>query len=256
MSVRPAGFAALAAALVLPGVPQSSPVVAKYKLRQELQQELDLSAVGQGKQITNLNRNTYVTLNLGDTTGGRTVHLVVDSVVFDTTAQLPPQARAIFEGLKGQAFHGYLINGKVNGLTGVKGDSVAAAQATQIANELFVRTKPSAKAGDTWTDTNNVSNAGLTVRTLTTYKAGGTDASSGQKGMKVDATTSSSFSGNQGGSAIEGTGTGSGSYVVGADGRVLSGSLQATSNLSVAPPQAPEPLPVLIKQSVTITSLK
>ena len=84
MSVRPASFAALAATvLVLPGRPArpgAAPTVARYKIAQQTEQEVDLSAMGGGKQASRFGTALYVTLTVGDTTGGRTLHVVFDSM--------------------------------------------------------------------------------------------------------------------------------------------------------------------------------
>ncbi|HEU4697758.1 MAG TPA: hypothetical protein VFS40_01110 [Gemmatimonadales bacterium] len=266
MSVRPVSFAALAAAvLVLPGRPDrpahpgAAPTVARYRFAQQIEQDVDLSAMGGGKQTTRFGTSLFVTLTLADSAGGRTAHVVFDSVTVDSGAQLPAQVRAQMDSLKGATYHAWLNRGKVATVKAVDDTTASITQARGLLNALFLPTKSSAKAGDTWADTTNVTNdipAGtMTVRTVTSYKATGSAAGAGAKGLKVDATTSTSFSGTQGGAPIEGTGNGSGSYVVGADGRVLSGTERSTSNLTVAPSQAPEPIQVLIRQSTTITSL-
>jgi hypothetical protein len=254
-----------AGALVAPPRPAAhsgaAATTVRYKIEQTSSQEVDATAAGGPKQTLNTHLFAYVSVTLTDTTGGRTVHLVVDSMRSDTGSVIP---QPLLDSLKGSAFHGLVgANGKMGQLKPMQ-DGSANSPIAGLVNGFFPRVKPGMKTGDAWTDTSEVNNAvpngQLTKRTVTNYKAGANEPRDGAKATRIDAAFSSSLAGSQetpGGTAtIEGTGSGTATQYVGADGRYLGGTTNETSQLSVSGAFAPAPIPVNIKQTTTVTVLK
>lgn len=263
MSVLSLGVAALTAvSLVAPSRP-AAPQVTRYRINQVTEQEVDLSGMGQPKQTNRFSTSTFLTVTLGDTSGGKTLHVVVDSMVPDSGTALPAQLKASMDSLKGSAYHGYLSRGKVSGLKAMKDGGDPGALAGVI-HAIFPSIKPGVKVGDNWVDTTDTKSDqdgnSMTVRTVATYKAAGNEQHSGTKALRLDATTASSMNGQQmtqsGPATIDGTGSGTGTYYVAPDGRLLDGSAVSNTQLSFAIAQAPTPIPVTTKQTTTITTLK
>jgi hypothetical protein len=255
-------FGALALATGAIGSPLfTAATTTKYKIRQVMEQEIDATALGGGKQSMKMGTTGFFTVTMTDSSGGKAMHVVVDSMQADSGSAVPP---AVFDSLKGAAFHGFVSPaGKVEGLKPMKdGASVMVVQG--MFTDLFPRAKAGVKVGDGWTDTtettNNLGNGSMNVRKVTNWKAAGNETREGTKAMKIDAAFSASMAGTQetqGGTAnIEGTGSGNGSYFIGNDGRYLGGDHTQTSALSVTVSSAPAPIPVTIKQTTNVSMLK
>jgi hypothetical protein len=255
-------FSAVALATGAIGSPLfTAATTTKYKIRQLTEQEIDATALGGGKQSVKVGTTGFVTVTLTDSSGGKAMHVVVDSMQADSGSQVSPAA---LDSLKGAAFHAFVSPaGKVEGLKAMKdGGSVTAVQG--LITDLFPRAKAGVRVGDGWTDTtettNNLGNGSMSVRKVTNWKAAGNETREGAKALKIDAAFSASMAGSQetpGGTAnIEGTGSGNGSYFVGNDGRYLGGDHTQTSALSVTVASAPAPIPITVKQTTNVSMLK
>lgn len=249
----------LSGAMMLP-VPHTASITARYKVAQRIQQEVDATALGGGKQGFVVKTTSYVQLTLTDTVGGRSVTVLVDSIHGDS---LPPGAPAdMLTKAAGVTVTGFVDSkGKVSN---VKSSSDAGGlQLSSLVQQLMPPIRPGLKVGDAWTDTTETSNAvasgTMTTRTVTNYKVTGTETRGTVKANKVDGAHSSSIAGTQetpGGSAdIEGTGTGTSSYLIAADGKLLAGTQNTTSNLNVTLAAQGATLPLVLSQSVDITPL-
>lgn len=256
MQARSLTFAALASGVLLLGT-APAPVTVKYRIKQTSEQEVDLTVAGQGKQHQKSGSSMFVTVTYTDSAAGRTVHFVVDSAVADSGT--PDILKAQFDSLRGQAFHAFLAGGKVTGLKALK-DGQATAGISTLITVLSPRIKPGTKVGATWSDTtdatNDVPSGNITTRTVANYKASAQEMRGGVKTLKVDVASSSALSGQQSGNTIEGTGTGTATQYVGPDGRLVASTISSMSTLAVTSPQLPEPIPVTIKGSVTVTVIK
>ena len=117
------------------------------------------------------------------------------------------------------------------------------------------------KMGDAWTDTSSTDNdtPGMSTKTVTNFKVTGSETRAGVKTSKVDGAFSSSIVGTQetpGGSAdIDGTGTGTLTYFIAPDGKVMGGNATSTSNLNVTLAAQNVSLPVVLSTTVEITPL-
>jgi hypothetical protein len=78
--------------------------------------------------------------------------------------------------------------------------------------------------------------------------------------MKLAGAFSSALSGQraspQGEVGIEGTGSGTTTWLVGSDGTCLSATYQSSQSISVTVAQVPEPIPVSVKTEGTATLLR
>lgn len=244
---------------LLTGTPAGT-TTARYKVAQRVAQEIDATALGGGKQGFVMKVSSYVVLTLTDSAGGRAVKVVVDSVHGDSVpAQMPPEMLAKAKGVTITAFMD--ARGKVSNVKS-SGDD-AGLQLNSLVNQLLPPIRTPLKMGDSWTDTtesnNGPANGTITTRTVTNFKVTGSETRGGVKASKVDGAFSSSIAGTQetpGGSAdIEGTGTGTATYFVGPDGRLVAGTSNSSSNLNVTLAAQGATLPLTLGTSVDITAL-
>ena len=253
-SLTVAAFAA--GAFMIPAA-ATAPVTLKYRINQKTEQVIDLSGMGQGEQRTAIALTTFVTVGLTDSAGGYAVRAALDSIRPDSgSTPEAASAAATLKGATGTAFLG--ADGK---LTGFKGDSAAtrAAAVQGALTPLFPAIRPKVKAGDSWTDTTEVTTpsgqGSLTRRSVTTYTASAGDTRNGVKTIKVTTAGSFSVAGLIGPQTIEGTGKNSGTVFVGPNNRYMGGTTDEEFALSVTVPQAPEPIPVTGKSALVISTL-
>src|SRR4029453_19034120 len=90
--------------LVTAATAQRAPVTARYRVDQTLTQNMDASAAGKGKQTISFSTVSFLTLTFTDSTGGRSVRVVVDSMQGDSTAPIPAE---VFDSAKGAEFHAF-----------------------------------------------------------------------------------------------------------------------------------------------------
>jgi hypothetical protein len=256
MQARAFTFAALASGVFLTGTP-TAPVTTKYRIQQLTEQEVDLTAAGQGKQHRRNSSSLFVSITLSDSATGRVAHFVVDSAVGDSGTT--PDIKASLDSLRGQAFHAFLDHGKVASIKPMR-EGQATTSASALILALTPRVKADTKVGAAWTDTTDVTNeipsGNMTVRTVTNFKASGNETRDGVKALKVDAASSSAMTGEQAGSKIEGTGSATATYYMAPDGRLVGATSNSNSTLAITTPQLPDPIPLTIKGSLTITLIK
>jgi hypothetical protein len=244
-------------AMILPA-PHAATVTARYKVAQSVVQDVDATAAGGPKQHSVVKFTSYVQLTLTDTTGGRSIRMVVDSIHGDS---LPAGAPAeMLAKAKGAIVTGFVdAKGKVSNVK-ANGDA-GGIPLTNLVSHLVPPVHPPLKMGDAWTDTTASANdtPGMSTKTVTNYKVTGSETRGGVKASKVDGAFSSSIVGTQetpGGSAdIDGTGTGTVTYFIAPDGMVVGGNATSTSNLNVTLAAQGVSLPVVLSTSVEITPL-
>jgi hypothetical protein len=258
--LRSAQFAAIAAGLALPAT-LFAPATIKYRIDQTLSQEMDATVAGGAKQSISFSTTSFVTVTLADSAGGKVMRVVVDSIRGDSATPIPP---AVLDSARGSEFHGFVQkSGKPTGLEPVSGAS-AAVQVQGLLSDFFPWTRAGLKVGDSWTDTTAKTNGtgpdSVTVRRVSAYKAAAGETRESRKAVRVTQDFTSSVAGTQptpnGPARIEGTGTGTGAYFVGTDGRFLGGSWQQQSTLKISGSFAPQPLPVTITQKTKVSTLK
>jgi hypothetical protein len=263
MQARALTFAALASGVFFTGVTgfggdsRTPPAPTKYRIQQVTEQEVDLTAAGQGKQQHRNSSSLFVSIALSDSAAGRVAHFVIDSAVGDSATT--PDVKASLDSLRGQTFHAFLDHGKVAAIKAMR-DGQPTASASALIQALTPRVKANTKVGAAWTDTTDVTNeitgGSMTVRTVTNFKASGSETRDGVKSLKVDAASSSAMTGEQAGNKIEGTGKSTATYFMAPDGRLVAANSSSNSTLAVTTPQLPDPIPLTIKGSLTITMLK
>lgn len=233
----------------------------RYRVETKGEQVVDLSAIGQGEQKTGYAQISFLTITLNDTAGGLTVHAVLDSAVKADTNALPPQAS--LDSARGRAWHALLSpEGKLSGLKRID-DTTAVGPFGDMINNFFPRVKRGAKVGDQWTDTTEAMTDSdgqtLTTRTITNFRATGTETRSGTRALKIETAFSlaqtGEVNGPQGSFSLDGTGTGTATYFVTPDGRYLGGMSSVTSDLQVTTEQLPAPIPIHATNAVTVSVL-
>ena len=254
-----AACAALAAGLTFP-ILNLAPSLTKYRIDQWLQQEIDATGAGGARQKLSFKTSSFVTVTLADSGGGKVMRVVIDSVVGDSATPIP---REVLDSVKGAEFHGFLNRtGKPSGLE-PSGKVPVAAQIQGLLSDFFPWVKSGLKPGESWSDTTAKTNGSgadsVTVSRVTAYKAA-KDTRDPRRTLRVTQDFTSSVRGTQptpnGPAKIQGTGKGSGSYLVSADGRYLGGSWQQQSTLQITGSFAPKPLPVTLVQKTDVRAIK
>lgn len=232
----------------------------RYRIDLKTTQVVDLTALGQTEQRQAFGSVGFLSVTVQDTTGGKTITIVLDSLQPDSASPIPAEAA---KAANGTIWHGVVgTNGRISGLK-PSSDNPVAGQMTGLLREFLPPVPPGTAAGKSWTDTtensDGVPNGSMTVRTVTNFQSSAENFA-GVKAVKIAAASSSSFSGTQqtdaGSAAIEGTGTGTGAWYVGPDGTYLGGSRNSLQNLTVSGAFAPEPLPVTVTVEAATSLLK
>jgi hypothetical protein len=252
MTTRALAVVSLAAAMA----PSST---TKYRVDQTVDQAVDATAIGGAEQRQRFAVSTFLTVTLTDTSGGKVVNAVVDSMVSDSA----PVPKAVLDSVRGLPLHGLIDQGgHVSGVKPLR-DTPLAAQMTDIISRLYPGLRPKIKQGDGWTDTTKVTsptNGGtMNLQRITTYKATAKERRGRSDALKVDASFSSTLSGTQqtpnGPASIEGTGSGTGAHYVASDGRYVGGNWTATTKLTLSGSFAPKPLPVTLTETFAVSEL-
>lgn len=234
--------------------PASGP--SRYRVELKTFVVQDLTVVGQGEQKQEFSNVGFVTVSAKDSGGGQAVTLVLDSLVAGPGSPIQPEAA---KSAAGTTWRGYReANGRVTQFKSDSANPVAGALEPAF-RALFPPVKSGAREGQTWTDTTDTDNDGIAVRTVTNYLTS-RDSYGGSRVLKLAGAFSTALSGQraspQGEVGIEGTGTGTNTWLVGSDGTCLSATYQSTQSLSVTVAQVPEPIPVSVKTEGTATLLK
>ena len=250
------------ALIALSGMSLGGPPASKmrYRIDQTIEQAVDASAIGGGQQQQRFSVSTFLSVTLTDTTGGKVMSAVVDSMRGDSA----PVPKAVLDSARGTPFHALLNpSGRVSEIKALR-DTPLAPQLTDVISRLYPGLRPGLKVGDGWTDTTTVSTpaggGSMTVSRITTYKATATEDRREGKAVKVETAFTSNVSGTQqmqGGAAqIEGTGSGTGAHYVASDGRYLGGGYSITTKLTLAGAFAPQPLPVTLTETFAVSALQ
>jgi hypothetical protein len=257
-----ARFIACTTVAALAAAPVSlAPVTTRYRVDQTLTQDIDATAAGKGKQSISFTTSSFVTLTLTDSTGGKSVRIVVDSMRGDSSAPVPA---AVFDSAKGAEFHAFLsASGKLSELEAVN-ISDAAARVQGFLTDFFPWVKVGAKTGEQWADTSARTTTdgtdSVVVKRITAYKVIGNETRNARKALRIASEYQSTVAGTQptpnGPARIEGGGKGTGTYFVSPDGLYLGGDWQLRSSLTIAGAFSNEPLPITITQTTKVTALK
>jgi hypothetical protein len=260
MRSRPWIAAAVAITGILAWKAPPTTAARRYRLDLKTTQVIDLKAVGQTEQRQEFGSTGFLSVSIADTTGGKTLSVVLDSLKPDSASPVPSEAA---KAAAGTTWHGVVgSNGRITGLQ-ASSDNPVAVTLTALLREFLPPVPAGVAPGKAWTDTtennDNVPNGSMAVRTITNFQSS-SETYEGVKALKIASASSSSFSGNQetggGSAAIEGTGTGTGLWYLGPDGTYLGGKRSSTQNLTVSGAFAPEPLPVVVTLDATTSLLK
>ncbi len=247
-------------------LPNTTPAASTTRYRFDLKVEttVDLSVVGAPTQITNLGLSAWVVMTLSDSAGGKVVHVIVDSLKTETN--IPQITSATIDSAKGGMVHGFVDpTGHIKKVTATPSGNPLLASVQGVVNALFPRVKAGTKPGDHWVDTTEVNNASegnnTTVKLILNYSTEGNETVAGVPGIKVSASSTSTVTGTMenamaGTMEVEGNGTGTGMFYVGADARFLGGVLSSTIDQRLKVAMAPAPIPVKTTQSLTVTLIK
>lgn len=241
-------LASLTGAVTAPSAPQ------RYRIEVKAQQEVDLSAMGGGKQTSDLGLVGFITVTMIDTTGGQLAHIVVDSLVIPAGIELPPQLGEP-SAAKGIFFHGYIVDGKVKGSLKPNQPNQLVAMLAGGVENLFPGLRTTAKVGDTWSDTvkSDATTEGMTQQSVTMINWTATAGANGMLQYDGVANGTSKREGNSGNGkqTVDAKITGTRSLTGPLAGPMQKGTIKAVQDLIVSMEGAPEPIPVSAVTEVT-----
>jgi hypothetical protein len=245
------------AAISLGGLVAWNPVTTagarQYRLELKTTVVQDLTVAGQGEQTQDFTTTAYVTVSATDSAGGQVITMVLDSLLPGEGSPIPDSAA---KAASGQRWHGFRSGtGKVGDLK-LEGDSPVAAAVEPALIDLLPPMRPGTPEGQVWTDTTDTDNNGISVRTVTNFQTT-SDTFKGAKVIRLAGAFSSAMTGQQqspqGLLNLEGTGTGTNTWLVGADGYSLTATHSANQKISITVPTLPEPIPVTVTTEGTAT---
>lgn len=263
MFVKLLAASALTAGVAALPAPSASVTTANYKVSVLALSTIDLSAMGAGEQKSTTGFTGYFTMTLKDTTGGRALTAVLDSMRVDSATQGKAELQLLADSAAGATWHGMLTEkGKIDNLTFVQG-GVGAQQFEAVLAGFFPRGNAHLrKQGESWSDTLSYSstsaNGSTTIKLMTQYTNAGEGMYNGTKALTINTTSTTSSAGSQEGPGgdmqLEGNGTGVGKYYVAKDGRYLGGTNTVNSNMTITMAQAPAPIPLKAVTTITVSS--
>jgi hypothetical protein len=255
------GLSGLSALLItLPGQ-WLAPLTTRYRLDQTMTQVIDGTALGKGKQSLSFSTSVFLTLTLTDSSGGRRMRLVIDSIHADSSAPIP---LSVFDSARGAEYRGFISKaGKPSRLQPVSSNR-AAIQIQGLLVDFFPWVRAGIKVGEAWTDTSATTTGegkdSVTVQRITAYRAAASERRNARRAIRVTTDYTSNVSGTQptenGPANVQGSGTGKGAYFVSPEGQYLGGDWQIESAIKVSGSFAKEPLPITISQTTKVSTLR
>jgi hypothetical protein len=245
----------------------ASPAVARaqaptrYRIDQSLAQEVDGTSAGGEKQSIAFKTSSFVTVSLKDSAGGKAMRVVLDSIKGDSTTPIPP---AVLDSVKGSAYTAFITKEGRPGRLEASNASSAAGQIQGLLSDFFPWVRAGIRPGQTWADT-SVTSTGegadtVTVKRVVNYRAVPPQPKQPPKSVRVATDYSSEVAGSQptpqGSAKIEGNGTGTGSYLVSPEGQYIGGEWELASALKLSASFAPQPLPISLRQTTKVSTIK
>jgi hypothetical protein len=255
---RPIALALVAGSMLFAGASRA-PETTQYKVHLDVTSVVDLSGVGGAEQRNHVLMTGYFTMTLTDTTGGRAMRAVLDSMTADSVPQI---TQAIQDSARGSTWTGLVgPDNRITNLNGPEGN-VAAAQFQGIMSDFFPRLRPGTKVGDTWSDTSNTTNESdastSTTNTITNYSVTGTESRHGASALKVETAFAFSQTGTvnnpTGSFNMDGTGTGHGTFYVTQKGKYLGGMIERSAQLAITG-AAPDAIPVSVDMTLNVSTM-
>jgi hypothetical protein len=235
--------------------PQGPEAPQRFKMDFTMKQSADLSAMGMGEQVSEVNASVWYTLTMSDTTGGFLAHAVIDSMkIGNATGQMGAQInQTLADSLAGEFVHAYIVNGKVEGTpTPSAPTNPAMNLAAPVIGVLFPGIRGGVKS---WSDTVATSTdtpdgGAMNSQSITDWKA----EMDGDVVMAT-ATAAGTVSGSQNGQDISGEVTNSWSISSVAGGPAMTATMESQQNLTVIIMQAPGPIAVVVNTSATLEAI-
>jgi hypothetical protein len=256
MMVRPWLVAAIGVGTLVAWKPPLPAAAKHYRVDLKTSVTQDLTAAGGTQQKLEYTLTAFVTLTTTDSAGGTKLNMVLDSLLPGQGAPIPADSAKAAAGL---SWHGFReASGKVGDLV-LDGNSQIGGAIEPALRQLIPPVRPGMGDGKPWTDTLDVDNNGLSVRTVTNFQASA-DTYKGAKVTRLAGAFSSAMSGTQqspqGPLNLDGTGSGTITWLVGADGLAVSATQSANQSISVSVSTLPEPIPVTVKTEGTASLLE
>ncbi len=238
-------------------------VTARYRIQSHTQTVVDLSGFGVPNQDIGVDMTAWIAVTVSDTTGGRVLHTVLDSVVYEGGA--PNFSTEAANSARGGTFHGLLTpDGRVKDIKFTPPDNVFLAAVREMLQVVLARYKPGAQPGERWQDTleiaTSVAGSNTVSKATVDYVAIGPETVAGTPGQKFESKAAYTITGTidapqMGAMEVSGTGEGTGTHTVAADGLYGGGTSTAKLNQVLRTAMAPLPIPVTTTATTQVTRL-
>lgn len=238
---------------------QADTTTTRYRVDTRSESVVDASGVGGGEQRQSVAMSSFLTVQLADTTGGKSLRVVVDSMTIEPGSPIPP---TMADSVRGMVWTGLLgPDGTISNLQGAAGGLNE--QFTSMLNTFFPRTKGDLSAGTRWVDTvdvtTNDSASSSQAQTITRWSVAGKEKRDGVEATRLDAAFDLKMTASgetpQGSMDMEGTGAGSGTYFLAPDGKYLGGTTKLDNDMTISLAAAPMPIPVTASTTTTVSTL-
>src|SRR5262245_34864863 len=93
-------------ALVMVSGAPGAPTTAHYRVETNNETTVDLSGFGAPSQHQNFHLTSWIAVTVADSSGGRTVHITVDSMTYQ--GSIPQLSQANADSAKGGTIHGFV----------------------------------------------------------------------------------------------------------------------------------------------------
>ena len=241
----------------------AAPTTTRYRIESKTEQVVDLSAMGQANQTSSFTQLALITITISDSSGGKLMHVVIDSVATD--APVPGASEAAAKA-KGAWLHGLVDDWGRTKIVKTSADSSdLIGQLKASLGRFFPVVRPGSKQGDSWIDTSNVDTktAQQAVKsvTVTTYTHAGAQPHEGQTVTRIDASSSTTGAGTMenpmaGTMELEISDKGTETFYLSPDGRYLGGEGKSEGLSKVKTAMSPEPIPVKLTRTTSVTIVK
>jgi hypothetical protein len=247
--------------LTTPSVARSVQVPTRYRIDQQLTQEVDGSAAGQGKQTLSFQTSSFITVSLTDSAGGKAMRVVVDSMKGDSATPIPA---AVLDSAKGTAYKSFISKDGRPGRLEPASATQAAAQVQGLLSDFFPWVRAGIRPGQTWADTSVTATGDgadtVTVRRVVNYRAAPPEPQQPRKSVRVATDFTSEVAGSQatpsGPARLEGSSNGKGSYLVSPEGLYMGGEWELSSALTLSASFTPHPVPINLRQTTKVSAIK
>lgn len=230
----------------------------RFRIDVETKTVADLTSAGMGSQESTVTASVFVAVTMSDSADGQTAHVVVDSLTIAATGQAAMQiSQELADSLRGQFVHAYIKGGRMEGAPtpSVATNPVMLAVVMPVINVLFPGVSSKAMTSQTWSDTARVDNTTEQGTTNSQQIVDWTVVAREGNVVTLTAVSNGTLTAEMSGQQIAGTTVSHISVTTPIGGPATKGTMQATQDMSVLVPSLPDPIPVKVESTHTLSAM-